>query len=154
MQMDCHANRLPPSSCPDCRSFSSHSGCLKEFEDVRLQSCRGRGGRMVNAGCSQCIKKHAECEMAAFLKAAADLVGHRGLLRAGDAWIRAMESLEWPNQNYDKFFRRVAILVISRLLANSDSEAYERKCGPTIKRISKIKLSLSSQNRNGIWTRI
>jgi hypothetical protein len=84
---------------------------------------------MVNAGCPQHIKKQAECEMAAFLKATADLVGHRGLLRAGDAWIRAMESIEWPSQNYEKFFRRVTILAISRLLANSDAEAYERKCG-------------------------
>ena len=82
---------------------------------------------MVNAGCPQRIKKQAECEMAAFLKATADLVGHRGLLRAGDAWIRAMESLEWPNQNYDKFFRRVTILAISRLLANPDAQTHERK---------------------------
>ncbi len=58
---------------------------------------------MVNAGCPQRIKKQAECEMAAFLKGTADLVDDRGLLRAGEAWIRAMESLEWPNQNYDKF---------------------------------------------------
>jgi len=84
---------------------------------------------MVNAECTQRFKKQAECEMAAFLKATTDLVGDRGLLRAGDAWIRAMESLEWPNQNYDKFFRRVTILAISRLLANPDAEAYERKCG-------------------------
>jgi hypothetical protein len=82
---------------------------------------------MVNAGCPQRIKRQAGCEMAAFLKATADLVGDRGLLRAGDAWIRAMESLEWPNQNYYKFFRRVTILAISRLLANSDAEAHERK---------------------------
>jgi len=84
---------------------------------------------MVNAGCPQRIKKQAECEMAAFLKATADLVDDRGLLRAGEAWIRAMESLEWPNKNYDKFFRRVTILAIVRLLANSDAEAHERKCG-------------------------
>jgi hypothetical protein len=84
---------------------------------------------MVNAGCPQRIKKQAECEMAAFLKATVDLVGHRGLSRAGEAWIRAMESLEWPNKNYDKFFRRVTILAIFRLLANSDAEAHERKCG-------------------------
>ncbi len=84
---------------------------------------------MVNAGCPQRIKKQAECEMAAFLKATGDLVGHRGLLPAGDGWIRAMESLEWPSQNYEKFFRRVTILAISRLLANFDAEAYERKCG-------------------------
>jgi hypothetical protein len=85
---------------------------------------------MVNAECTQRIKKQAECEMAAFLEATTDLVGHRGLLRAGDTWIRAMESLEWPNQSYDKFFRRVTILAISRLLANPDAETYERKCGP------------------------
>ncbi len=84
---------------------------------------------MVNAGCSQYIKKDESAKMAAFLKAMADLVGHRGLLRAGDAWIRAMESLEWPSHNYEKFFRRVTILAISRLLANSDAETYERKCG-------------------------
>src|SRR6266700_2456876 len=84
---------------------------------------------MVNAGCPQRIKKQAECEMAAFLKATADLVGDRGHLRAGDGWIRAMESLEWPSQNHKKFFRRVTILAISRLLANSDAVAHERKCG-------------------------
>ena len=84
---------------------------------------------MVNAGCPQRIKKQAECEMAAFLKATADLVGHRCLLRAGEAWIRAMESLEWPSQNYDKFFRRVTILAIFGLLANSDADAHERKGG-------------------------
>jgi hypothetical protein len=84
---------------------------------------------MVNAGCSQRIKKQAECEMAAFLKATADLMCHRGLLRAGDGWIRAMESLDWPSQNYEEFFRRVTILAISRLLANSDAEANELKCG-------------------------
>lgn len=94
---------------------------------------------MVNAGCPQRIKKQAECEMAAFLKATADLVGHRGLLRAGDAWIRAMESLEWPSQNYKTFFRRVTILAISRLLANSGAEAYERKCGLNHQPISTIR---------------
>jgi len=85
---------------------------------------------MVNAECTQRFRKQAECEMAAFLKATTDLVGHRGLLRAGDAWIRAMESLEWLNRNYDKFFCRVTILAISRLLENPDAEACERKCGP------------------------
>jgi len=85
---------------------------------------------MVNAECPQRIKKQAECEMSAFLKATADLVHDRGLLRAGEAWIRAMESLEWPDQSYDRFFRRVTILAISRLLANPDAETYERKCGP------------------------
>ena len=84
---------------------------------------------MVNAECPQRIKKQAECEMSAFLKATADLVHDRGLLRAGEAWIRAMESLEWPDQSYDRFFRRVTILASFRLLANSDAEAHERKCG-------------------------
>ena len=84
---------------------------------------------MVDAECPQRIKKQAEREMAAYLKATANLVGDRGLLRVGDAWIRAMESLEWPSQNYKPFFRRVTILAVSRLLANSDAEAYERKCG-------------------------
>jgi hypothetical protein len=81
---------------------------------------------MVDAECPQRIKKQAEREMAAYLKATANLVGDRGLLRVGDAWIRAMESLEWPSQNYKPFFRRVTILAVSRLLANSDAEAEVR----------------------------
>ena len=105
---------------------------------------------MLNAECPQRIKKQAEREMAAYLKATANLVGDRGLLRVGDAWIRAMESLEWPSQNYKPFFRRVTILAISRLLANSDAEAYERKCGLNHQRNFDNQTLLSFQNRDGI----
>ena len=94
------------------------------------------------------FKGQAECEMAAFLKATTDLVGRNGLLQAGNAWILAMESLDWPNENHEKFFRRVTILAISRLLANSDAEVNERSADSTIEPISATKSSLSSENRD------
>ena len=60
------------------------------------------------------IVTQAEREMAAFLRATTDSAGHT-LPRATDAWIRAIESLDWPEANHEKFFRSVTILAISHL---------------------------------------
>ena len=73
------------------------------------------------------IEGHAECEMAAFLKATAEVLGPSGRLRAADAWFHAMESLNWPNNNHQKFFRSVSIRAISKLLADSNPSASDAK---------------------------
>ena len=73
------------------------------------------------------IEGHAECEMAAFLKATAEVLGPSGRLRAADAWFHAMESLNWPNDNHQKFFRSVSIRAISKLLADSNPSASDAK---------------------------
>ena len=62
------------------------------------------------------LQAQAEREMSAYLKAAAVLTGPDGRHRAAGAWLRAMESLHWPNEDYRKFFRSVSILAISQLV--------------------------------------
>jgi hypothetical protein len=68
------------------------------------------------------IAMQAEREMAAFVKAMTDVVGQSGLRRAGEVWLHAVETLDWPDENHDRFFRRISILAISRLVTNSESQ--------------------------------
>jgi hypothetical protein len=75
------------------------------------------------------IEGHAEWEMAAFLKATTELLGPSGRLQAADAWFHAMESLNWPNDNHQKFFRSVSIRAISTLLADSSTNVNDAKPG-------------------------
>jgi hypothetical protein len=63
----------------------------------------------------QNITGQAEREMTAFLHATAEVFGRDGAPPAGEAWLRTMESLDWPCENHEKFFRRVSILAISQL---------------------------------------
>jgi hypothetical protein len=73
------------------------------------------------------IKRQAEREMAAFLKAVKGAVGQGGLLQAGDVWLRAMESLDWPDVDHKRFFRRVSVIAISQLLASSNANMRDEK---------------------------
>ena len=72
----------------------------------------------------------AEREMAAFLTAASEVAGQRSMRRAGDAWLHAMESLECPDENHEKFFRRVTIKAISQLLTASGKAVRDEKPEP------------------------
>jgi len=65
---------------------------------------------------SKNLEAQADCEMAAFLKAATELLGASGRHRAADTWRQTMESLDWPEEDYRKFFRFVSILAISQLV--------------------------------------
>ena len=67
----------------------------------------------------QNIAGQAEREMTAFLHATAELFGEDGASPASEAWLHAMESLDWPCENHEKFFRRVSILAISQLMGGT-----------------------------------
>ena len=73
------------------------------------------------------IQEQAEFELAAFLKAATDVIGQSVLSRAGDTWLQVMETLDWPEEDYERFFRKVTGLAISQLLRNSENEATHEK---------------------------
>jgi len=72
---------------------------------------------------SLAMEAQAERELAAFLRAASEFAGHDVVGRAGDTWLQTMESIDCPDENHEKFFRRVTILAISQLLAKSDAPA-------------------------------
>jgi hypothetical protein len=63
------------------------------------------------------IAGKAEREMVAFLHATSEVFGEDGSPQAGETWVRTMESLDWPTENHERFFRRVSVLTISQLLA-------------------------------------
>lgn len=77
------------------------------------------------------MEDQAERELAAFLRAASEFAGHDDVSRAGDTWLQTMETIDCPDENHEKFFRRVTILAISQLLANSDAPARAEKPGPS-----------------------
>jgi len=80
-----------------------------------------------NDGFSLHMSSLAEREMAAFLGAMGDVAVQISMRRAGDAWLHVMESLGCPDENLQKFFRRVTILAISQLLAESGAAVREEK---------------------------
>jgi hypothetical protein len=84
-----------------------------------------------NNGLSLGITIHAEREMSSFMKAVTVVVGQSGPLRAGEVWLHAMGTLDWPEEDHEKFFRRVSILAISRLLTNSEAESADEMHGAT-----------------------
>jgi hypothetical protein len=65
------------------------------------------------------LRRQAEWEMAAFLMATADVLGPNSRWLAADAWLRAMESLGWPEDNHQKFFRRVSIQAASQIVSSA-----------------------------------
>ena len=67
------------------------------------------------------LQLQAECEVAAFLEAAAELPGACDRFLAADTWLREMDSLSWPANNHKEFFRTVSIRAISQIAANSYS---------------------------------
>jgi len=71
----------------------------------------------------------AEREMSAFLRAAGDVAGQNSTW-AGAVWLHSLELLECPDGNLEKFFRRVTILAISLLLADSDRAVRDEKTKP------------------------
>jgi hypothetical protein len=62
------------------------------------------------------IAQQALRELAAHLTAIHDHLGCNDLITCGDRWIETMKSLEWPDDEYEKFFRRVSIHSIVWLL--------------------------------------
>lgn len=64
---------------------------------------------------SATIVNHAEQELAAFRQAATDVVGQGSLARVTDIWIRTLESLDCPDEDLEKFFRRVTIRTVAQL---------------------------------------
>jgi hypothetical protein len=65
------------------------------------------------------IVGQAKREMTAFLHATSEVFGGDGSPQAGETWLRTMESLDWPSENHEKFFRRVSVLTISQLMAET-----------------------------------
>jgi hypothetical protein len=78
---------------------------------------------------SKNLGTRAERVMAAFLKAAHDVAGVRSMLRAGDAWLQAFESLECPDPNHDLFLRHVSTVAIAQLLSDSRAAGHEENAG-------------------------
>jgi hypothetical protein len=74
---------------------------------------------------SKNLATRAERVMAAFIKAAHDVAGVRSMLRAGDAWIQAFESIECPDPNPDRFLRHASTVAISQLLSDSSAAGQE-----------------------------
>jgi hypothetical protein len=72
------------------------------------------------------IFDEAERELAAFLCAITDVVGRNGLTRASEFWIQVMENLDWPDENFEKFFRVVSIRAAAQLAENFRSEPIYR----------------------------
>ena len=79
---------------------------------------------------SLAMEAQAERELAAFLRAASELADHDNIRRAGDTWLQTMEFVDCPDEDHEKFFRRVTILAIFQLLAKSDTPARGKKPGP------------------------
>lgn len=75
----------------------------------------------INDVASVSFMDQAERGMAAFLRAAVDVVGKGGLERASDLWIHAMESLDGPIDSPEKFFRSVTIRAAAQLLEYSQA---------------------------------
>jgi hypothetical protein len=65
------------------------------------------------------LQLQAECEMGAFLEAAAEVLGLDDRWLAADAWLDAMESLRWSADDHQKFFRSVSVRAISQIAALS-----------------------------------
>ena len=57
----------------------------------------------------------AERELAAFLRATTDVVGHGSTSQAGDIWIQAMESRDWHCESPEKFFRGVTVRAAAQI---------------------------------------
>jgi hypothetical protein len=72
----------------------------------------------------------AEHELVAFLLATRKLAGNGGLVRAVEAWLHAMNCLDWPAEDHEKFFRRVSILAISELVSDSKTGSGDENPGP------------------------
>jgi hypothetical protein len=68
---------------------------------------------------AQHLQRLAECEMSAFLESATEVLGPYDLRLAANAWLRTMESLSWPRDHHQKFFRSVTIQTISMLVTTS-----------------------------------
>lgn len=64
---------------------------------------------------SASIMNHAEQELAAFRRAAIDTVGQGSLAHATDIWIRTLESLDCPEEDFEKFFRSVTVRTAAQL---------------------------------------
>jgi hypothetical protein len=60
--------------------------------------------------------------MAAFLNAAAEVLGTGGRRVGAEAWFDALESLSWPKDNFQKFFRVVSIRAISQIVAGTGTK--------------------------------
>ncbi len=68
------------------------------------------------------LRLQAEWEMAAFLKAATEILGPDSRWLAAHAWLGAMDSLTWHEDNHQKFFRRVSIQAISQIVSSAHSK--------------------------------
>jgi hypothetical protein len=67
------------------------------------------------SACAQLVVEKAECEMAAFLKSSMEIFGPGVVERAGELWIRVMDSREWADVRHERFFRSVSIIAAYQL---------------------------------------
>jgi len=74
------------------------------------------------------VVDQAARELAAFLWATSDVVGHGSFLRASDIWINTMESFIWPDGNFEKFFRNITVQATAQFFAHPAAGiSYEEK---------------------------
>ena len=62
------------------------------------------------------IIQEARRELAAYLAAMQKVGGCEDLITLGDGWIEMMKYLEWPEKNYEGFFRCVSLYSVVRLV--------------------------------------
>lgn len=67
---------------------------------------------------SASLVNYAEHELAAFRRAAIDIVGRGSLAYATDIWIRTLESLDCPDEDFERFFRSITIRTAAQLTGN------------------------------------
>jgi hypothetical protein len=64
------------------------------------------------------MMNQAEQELAAFLRATAEVLGQGALSRAGGIWIDELKGLQWRDNSVEKFFRKVTIRAAAQLVEN------------------------------------
>ncbi len=82
------------------------------------------------------MQAQAERELAAFLSAANEVSGQDNMQCASDTWLETMKSLDCPDEDYEKFFRRITILALSQLIACSGSQVSNEKADLGASRLS------------------
>lgn len=80
-----------------------------------------------NIGQSNNLGVQAERVFSASLRAAHDVAGVKSMLRASDAWLHSLESLECSEQSAERFLRHVTTLAISELLAESGNTLDDKR---------------------------
>ncbi len=67
---------------------------------------------------TEAIVKLAHAELAAFLRGTEAGIGQGDQQERGNEWIETLISRDWPERNYQGFFRAVTILTMLQLVSD------------------------------------